>query len=61
MFNIGGTSFSYWGSLTQIYLKNIQFSEGASPPLKVIIFRNFFYQVICHPENPPYMSFELIF
>ena len=29
--------------------KNIQFSEGGQPPLKVIIFRKNFYHVICHP------------
>ena len=53
--------FPTGGSLTQKFLKNIQFSEGGQPPLKVIIFRNGFYHVISHPENPPYISFELVF
>ena len=48
-------------SRIQKYQKNIQFSEGGQPPLKVIILRKFFYHVTCHPENPPYMSFELVF
>ena len=61
MFKIGRRFFQTAPSMNQKYLKNIQFSEGGQPPLKVIILPNGFYHVISYPENPPETSFEQFF
>ena len=59
--NIRRTSYSYWTQLDpKMLLKHPIFKGGPVPP-KNNCLSKIFYHVICHPENPLYMSFELIF